>query len=346
MKNQKGFIQIPILVTIIVGALILGSGGYVGVKQYKGTLQEKQAREEQEKIKLENEKLKESELDALKREVDTLKNKPAQIIVKEKTIEKNIIGTNANSISAEEIAPYLGGVVQITCGLTTGQCEKDGKKVACGQSKTFGSGSLLNNPNFGGFVVLTNNHVVTENRCSIHAEDNSNLKGRTGMLPHILKIERTVLNPYTDIGLFKIHQDEGIPGGNSYTPADLEYKIGDLPTCKSKMSIGSPVVVVGFPAFGVIEDSYNQGNTGTWSLRENKLVTNGIISGYDDSIDPLPYPNYFISAKTDSGNSGGIAFSKDLNGLCTLGVPTWLTLGNYETQGLVQNIHNIFYEKK
>lgn len=59
----------------------------------------------------------------------------------------------------------------------------------------------------------------------------------------------------------------------------------------------------------------------------------------------MPYPNYFVSAKVDSGNSGGVAFSKDSNGLCVLGIPTWLTIGNFETQGLVQNIHNVFYER-
>jgi len=57
----------------------------------------------------------------------------------------------------------------------------------------------------------------------------------------------------------------------------------------------------------------------------------------------LPYQNYFVSAKIDSGNSGGIAISKTTSGnLCLLGVPTWVSVGNYETQGLVQNINNIF----
>ena len=35
MKTQKGFIQTPILVTIIVSVLILGVGGYFGVKKYE-----------------------------------------------------------------------------------------------------------------------------------------------------------------------------------------------------------------------------------------------------------------------------------------------------------------------
>ncbi len=35
MKSQKGFIQIPLLIAIVAGVLILGSAGYFGVKQYQ-----------------------------------------------------------------------------------------------------------------------------------------------------------------------------------------------------------------------------------------------------------------------------------------------------------------------
>lgn len=35
MKNQKGFIQIPLLIAIIAGVLVLGGGGYISVKQYQ-----------------------------------------------------------------------------------------------------------------------------------------------------------------------------------------------------------------------------------------------------------------------------------------------------------------------
>src|SRR3990167_2736140 len=35
MKHQQGFIQIPILIAIIAGILVVGGGSYVGVKQYQ-----------------------------------------------------------------------------------------------------------------------------------------------------------------------------------------------------------------------------------------------------------------------------------------------------------------------
>lgn len=40
-NNSKGFIQIPLLIAIIVGVLVIGGGGYFGVEQYKNYQQQK-----------------------------------------------------------------------------------------------------------------------------------------------------------------------------------------------------------------------------------------------------------------------------------------------------------------
>lgn len=128
---------------------------------------------------------------------------------------------------------------------------------------------------------------------------------------------------------------------------NLNYKVFNLPLCEIEIPLGSPVAIVGYPAFSSTE--FNAG--GVQGNQKTRIVTTGIISGYDTNSagSPLwrtfPYPDYFISAKMDSGDSGGMAFSKNGNGLCVLGIPTWLTLGNYETQGLVQNIHNVLYRQ-
>jgi len=72
MKNQKGFIQIPILATIIAGILILGGGGYFGVRQYQSYQynKTKQAQEAQQQ--------KDSEIENLKKEVEGLKKEQAK----------------------------------------------------------------------------------------------------------------------------------------------------------------------------------------------------------------------------------------------------------------------------
>lgn len=105
------------------------------------------------------------------------------------------------------------------------------------------------------------------------------------------------------------------------------------------MALNSPVVAIGFPAstMKIVEDG---------AIQSTRTVTNGIISAHDESAIGdygLPAPDYFVSAKIDSGNSGGIVLSKDSSGLCVLGIPTWVNVGNFETQGVIQNIHNIFY---
>ena len=111
------------------------------------------------------------------------------------------------------------------------------------------------------------------------------------------------------------------------------------------MSVGSPVIVIGYPAFGKQQVQVEEYN----SSISSKQVTEGIISGHDTSIERpvgnLPYSNYYVSAKIDSGNSGGVVLSKDNNGLCLLGVATWLSLGNFETQGVVQNMRNVMYQR-
>ncbi len=47
MKNQKGFIQIPILIAIVVGIFAIGVAGYIGVRQYKIFQSEKIEKEKQ-----------------------------------------------------------------------------------------------------------------------------------------------------------------------------------------------------------------------------------------------------------------------------------------------------------
>ncbi len=46
-KNPKGFIQIPLLIVIIAGVLVLSGGGYFGVKKYKNYLTEKNEKTKQ-----------------------------------------------------------------------------------------------------------------------------------------------------------------------------------------------------------------------------------------------------------------------------------------------------------
>ena len=69
---------------------------------------------------------------------------------------------------------------------------------------------------------------------------------------------------------------------------------------------------------------------------QNLIVTEGIISGTTE--DGL---NFYTSAKIDSGNSGGLAISKINNEICIVGIPTWLSQGEYDNLAMIQSWEKI-----
>jgi type II secretory pathway pseudopilin PulG len=319
MKKQKGFIQIPILIAIIAGVLIISGVGYIGVRQYQSyqakKIEEVKQSQEKERLSQANIKTQQEQLEKAQQEIETLKqkqteqeNKPPQIVVKETIKQINI--------SSNDIDPYLTGVQSVSC------------------YNSMGSGSLwfLDQT----YLILTNKHVVGLGQCEMDFEN----KDRKTIGFYGLDTQRMYSkNQETDSAFIPIELDPSInPHVESAPLSMLNYKISSLKKCQTKMPIGSPVVLIGYPIYGrkIVDDS------GGWV--GYKVTTDGIISGYDDFLSGK-YGNYFVSAKIDSGNSGGIAFSKDENGLCVLGIPTWLTVGNYETQGIVQNIYNVFYSE-
>src|SRR3989338_6838358 len=92
MKNQKGFIQIPLLIAIIAGVLVLGGGGYFGVKQYQNYQAEKveERRLAQETDKIRQGKEDQGSVSGLnlkafeKKTTQTTTNKEAPIIPQQK----------------------------------------------------------------------------------------------------------------------------------------------------------------------------------------------------------------------------------------------------------------------
>ena len=305
MNNRKGFIQIPILIAIIVGVLFL-----VGAKQYKDyRVEQEKASQEKEKEAQAVTEVQQKALDETKSEIEALKKQTADSDKRQKTLEQQIQTKKPSiEITAKELTQYLYGIVQIDC------------------DRTLGSGTLWKIGS--GYFVLTNQHVVGESTypagyCLVPA---FNAFGSLE-LHYVYPSESQQWNSDTDVALLPVHDSS-----NNSDKTKLVYSISALQKCAPTMHTGSLVVVIGYPAYA------QQGPA-------TQITTNGIISGFGPRAISLPNPNYFVSAKIDSGNSGGVALSKDENGLCVLGIPTWLTVGNYETQGVVQNIHNVMYQK-
>lgn len=234
-------------------------------------------------------------------EVNKLKDKPPQVVVREKSLY------SANTITANEINRYLPLIGSLSCSFSRG------------------SGSIWYWPEKGAFI-LTNYHVIKDHLqnvfCDLFTSNNllSNLFETNLFREDLIDIKED----YAFIAIDKERMWKGMPSGSS-----VKFLLNELPQdlagtgfCPNKMPVGSPVMVAGYPKF-----SYPA-----------QTVTNGVVSGYETYTDTS---NYYVSAKVDSGNSGGLAFSKHNEKLCVLGVPTALSIGNFETQGIILNIHKI-----
>lgn len=310
-----------ILYTVLILIWII----YFGARQYQKYQIEKS--KEQSVANAQADSLKEALAEIEKLRQENEQTRENQAILEQKVSRTVKTTTKDLTISSAELAPFLSGVVEISC--------KDRE----------GSGSLWNIPG-PGYIVLTNKHVIGKplgsmEYCFISIE-NGGLYALNPSQP-IIGMVKSELDIATHHINFLGAKDSS---GNEIqmTPVkDLNYRISSLKRCSVKMPLGSPVVLIGFPAFS--ETTSFLPGVGT-ARQTSQTITNGIISAHDRSdtepLGPLLYVNYFVSAKIDSGNSGGIALAKDNDGLCILGIPTWLTVGNYETQGLVQNIQNIF----
>ena len=254
-----------------------------------------------------------------------------------------ITNSNLNEIKVSNtinekinITDLATGVVKVDC--YTG--ENDGHVK--------GSGFLVKEYNEKSrdysYIVVTNQHVVDSpvyNECRITVIDDDNLSLGIYVFGSLL---RWKYNDDSDVTFSYIDNKFAEERLESTDINKLNYKISDLPHCKEKAKISSKIYAIGFPVFSESAVSFFD-NSGTTYYR---IITDGIISGLDDSakepFGDLPYSNYFITATIDSGSSGGPVFIEESGDLCLLGILTWVSLGDYETQGVVQNIHNIYYE--
>ena len=124
MKNQKGFIQIPLLIAIIAGILVLGDGGYFGIQKYQSyqaerVEQKKQIELNQKADKEQQQKLQELldsqsvELEKQKSEIKALKNKKPEIVTQ--TIIKEAPAQKIENDLPTIIKQWKDRVAEITC---------------------------------------------------------------------------------------------------------------------------------------------------------------------------------------------------------------------------------------
>lgn len=309
------------------------AGLVYSVFEYNDYRQQTQQLIDAQRSELENTKI---QIESLAKEAEN--SKKQQDKLEKKITTQTPVVPDSTDITSSEISSYLTGVVRLKCWTT----DANGNT----KDRVQGSGTLMKFED--GPHVLTNKHVAIGEQCLV------DVYGNTGELLGIYSANLVYgyLKNNKDYALLKIDEllypTDGI--------ISLNTKILSLPFCQSDIAIGSSVVTIGYPASTQTESSVFVPGKGTVTVANTpRTVSNGIVSAYDTtSKDPYTgglseYSNYYVSAKIDSGNSGGIAFSKEMSGgllsrsnrLCVLGIPTWLNVGNYDTQGLVQNINNI-----
>lgn len=370
IKLQKGFIQIPLLIVIIV-SVVLVSGATTGIvlhKQgkltplitsvsqiFKGTkdieevsqqeqeleqarLGTEKKRQEIEKANTEAERLRAEQEEAqriaeLEQRIKELETKQQES--SPKTIYDDFLQEkekDSEIITADDLDTILRYVGSISCG-------NKYKHVN-------GSASIwVVNWNWGKNIALTNAHIFPSSSpfwCIVGFDWLGNYKLNTDQIPSMS------LNNFVDFAFLEIKSITSGAESTSVPIASLSSDLESVPHCPKEMSLGSPVAVIGYPVSAMSQDTLPGGPERDRNIGvSNKAVTNGIISSHDGSPRWNGYPdsNYFVSAKIDSGNSGGLAVSKHNGELCILGIPTWVQEGHFENMGIVQSIHNIWNPK-
>src|SRR3989344_5862909 len=149
--------------------------------------------------------------------------------------------SDSNTISIEEITPYIEGIAQIRC------YDPEGFLISSG------SASLWDFIGNFQYAVLTNAHVVSSEECALlyyrYAEGKGSEIGDESFADEFfdLKIVRVSnLNLEEDAAVLQLVPNSG---NRQAVMSELNYKISQLDFCPLRMAQGLPVAVIGFPAF-------------------------------------------------------------------------------------------------
>lgn len=327
MKNQRGFIQIPLLIAIIAGVLVLEGIGYFRVKQYQNSQSEKQvqeiATEDSQAVSVDES----SEIEKLKKEVEELKKSQA----KRENAQPPVTEVKKSFSTAEIVASNKKFVVNVMC--------------QTGNGNVYGSGIVIGKSQ-GNLIVITNFHITEYAKvppagvppCVIGVPSLPEYYyGQPIFYPSIASenlmkaIDFSFIEVKEHIPFEITYYDEGTGKLVETTPATPKTTFlltNTFPKICSKnlLGAGEEIVILGYPTIG--EDLGLLGLEGSSKL----ITTEGIISSDIRSFD-----NYFVSsAKIEQGNSGGGAFLK--SGNCLSGMPTYVLVGEIESLGRLINM--------
>jgi S1-C subfamily serine protease len=221
MKTQKGFIQTPLLITIVVGVLVLGGAGYFGVKQYQKSQQENIAKEQQTQDQQKALEQAQVEIEKLKQDSENAKTKQQQL---EQTIKAAPKPATTNSL-ASIIKSWRPRIAFVNCSYKYGV-------------EATGSGLLI------GDYIDTNTHVFKYNGVLIPLNCKISLPDRSTV--YNADVSGSIIyGGGVDIAGIRISNTD------SYTESLGAQKIN---YCQRKAEIGESVVILGYPYTGSTND--------------------------------------------------------------------------------------------
>lgn len=334
VQSSSGFIQFGILVTVIVGIIILGGGGFLAynkVESEKGLKEENVRRqfEDQQRI-LEDQKRATEES---QKQIETLRDEQKRALEESKkeieTLKANEEKTKADALKNQqalekrlknaEIAQKNAIPTEVNFNKIINQWGSSVVRIVCdagdGQSIFEGSGTLWTSD--GDYIVTTNQHVVGTEDClvivspysfgPVSKESRMIYKAVAGSFNYTLQ--------YQDFVFFVL------------TVADPKWPLSNLVNYAHKINkncttdlyeVGTKVAIIGYPAIGT------SGGT-------DLTTTEGIISGIESGPHQMGWM-YVTSAKIEHGNSGGAVITGDG---CFAGIPTFAVSGSVESQGRI-----------
>lgn len=189
------------------------------------------------------------------------------------------------------------------------------------KAETGGSGTMLSSTG----VVLTNFHIMPYERpgdldnirCMIIlSEPKFGSPAEAYIAKPMVFLDLSQKYDLAFLDIISSYTDED---GYAYGDYEKDFAIYDNSACVDKGDpiLGEKIRIFGFP-------SVSGGKALT--------ITDGLISSFDDSEDIV------TSAKIDSGNSGGLAVDE---AGCIVGVPSSVSVGDYESLGIIISVNNV-----
>ncbi len=283
--------------------------------------------------------------------------------------------TKINELTNEEMKTISKSIVMLEC-LYDDDDDGDWEDKVYGSGIYLSENSITgNNLTEEGFTyldgyVLTNAHVaqlkkITREGWNFNFCDvmlNESIKNGDTWLGTIIGAGQFSYNEKThfldkniDIVLLKYPeklQNRPVEKPNMSDSILKSLLLKNYPVCASAKIIGEKVYVFGYPSSAFEYETLKQQREryieNGWDTnildklsddisvsKRNLIILDGIISGKDSNGD------YYTTAKIDAGSSGGLAVSKINGEICIVGIPTWVSGGEYENLGMIQSFQKI-----